>query len=75
MNFESEKIKSGAIPPDNDDLKLRIQQMREFDEAKALSKEREFGDEDAFKELCEIAGRKDEYYIAKIKEREARSKK
>lgn len=74
MHFELKETKEESQAPENADLKLQIQQMRDSDEAKALSKERVFGDESAAKELFEIAERKDSYYIAKIKEREARSR-
>ncbi|MBI5742244.1 MAG: hypothetical protein HZA25_00195 [Candidatus Niyogibacteria bacterium] len=69
MNYESDKMGRGAMPPENMDLKLRIQNMREFDIAKALSKKREFGDNGAAAEMYEISQRPDEYYIDLINQR------
>jgi hypothetical protein len=65
-----DKIWHGAMPPDNMDLKLRIQNMREFDIAKAFSKERNFGDNGAAAEMYEISTRPDEYYIDLINKRD-----
>lgn len=65
-----EKFGDNALPPENIDLKSRIQQMREFDIAHALSKKRKFGEGSA-EEVFEIAHRPDEYYIEKIKKQSA----
>ncbi|MBI5742476.1 MAG: hypothetical protein HZA25_01380 [Candidatus Niyogibacteria bacterium] len=58
-----------SLPPENIALKLRIQEMREFDISKALSKERDFGDPGAATEMFEISRRPDAYYIDLINRR------